>query len=198
MAHKHSELFYLMGASGSGKDTLLRCVRTRMAPEAPIRFARRYVTRPSGQDGENHIGVTEIEFESLLRNGRFAMHWTSHGLRYGIGIEISRWLEDGFDVVVNGSRRYFSEAARMYPNIIPVSISVSEKLLRERLRQRGRESAAEIEERLVRARAVSGPVQHPRLITIDNNGPLEEACRKLIAVLTSHGTSVNHRPTCCI
>jgi ribose 1,5-bisphosphokinase len=186
MAHRHSKLFYLMGASGSGKDTLLRCVQTRMDHEARIRFARRYITRASEQDSENHIGVTESEFESLLRSGRFAMHWTSHGLRYGIGIEISRWLGDGFDVVVNGSRDYFSEAARMYPNIIPVLISVSEKLLRERLHQRGREPAAEIEERLAHTRAVTGPLQHPRLITIDNNGPLEEACGKLISIFSSH------------
>jgi ribose 1,5-bisphosphokinase len=188
MAQKHSELFYLIGASGSGKDTLLRCVQARIHPEAPIRFVKRYITRPSDQDSENHVGVTEREFENLLRNGRFAMHWTSHGLRYGIGIEISRWLEDGLDVVLNGSREYFREAARMYPTIIPVLISVSDKLLRERLLKRGRESPEEIERRLARVHAFSEAAEHPRLITIDNNGPLEEACGKLISIFSSSGS----------
>jgi ribose 1,5-bisphosphokinase len=185
MAHKQGKLFYLMGPSGSGKDTLIRCVRPRMRPEAPIRFVKRYITRPVGPAEENHIAVTETEFERLLCQGLFAMHWTSHGLRYGIGTEIYDWLEDSLNVVVNGSREYFGEAARMHPNMIAVVISVSEELLRERLMQRGRESAEEIEERLVRAQAFNGIIEHPRLITIDNNGPLEEACRKLVKIFSS-------------
>ncbi len=185
MVHKQAKLFYLMGASGSGKDALLRCVRQRLPSKAPIRFVRRYITRPEEQEGENHVAVTEIEFERLLRHGCFAMHWTSHGLRYGIGTEIYRWLEDGLNVVVNGSREYFSEAVRTHPNIVPILIIVSERLLRERLVQRGRESAEEIEQRLARAHTCSEAVKHPCLITIDNSGPLEEACGQLVSIFTS-------------
>lgn len=185
MAHKQGKLFYLMGASGTGKDTLLRCVRQRLPSKAPIRFVRRYITRPEEQEGENHVAVTETEFERLLQHGCFAMHWTSHGLHYGIGTEIYRWLDDGLNVVVNGSREYFREAERTHPSIIPILIIVSERLLRERLLLRGRESAEEIEQRLARAHAFSGALKHLRLITIDNSGPLEEACEKLVSIFTS-------------
>lgn len=185
MVQNQGKLFYLMGASGSGKDSLLRCVRGRIHPKAPIRFVKRYIIRPPEPEGEDHIAVTEAEFERLLQQASFAMHWTSHGLRYGIGIEINRWLENGLKVVVNGSREYFTEAARTHPDIIPVVISVSERLLRERLVHRGRESLAEVEERLTRAQTFSGVVEHPRLITIDNNGPLDEACGTLVSIFSS-------------
>jgi ribose 1,5-bisphosphokinase len=204
MVHKQGKLFYLMGASGSGKDTLLRSVRQRLPSEAPVRFATRYITRPEEQEGENHIALTETEFERLLRDGCFAMNWTSHGLQYGIGTEINRWLENGLNVVVNGSREYFSEAERTNPNIIPIMICVSDRLLRQRLLQRGRESAEAIEERLARAHAFGGLVKHPRLITIDNSGPLEEACEKLVSIFTSKSTllnlstSLNHNPGSCV
>jgi ribose 1,5-bisphosphokinase len=186
MMQKQGKLIYLMGASGSGKDTLLRCVRARLLhSEATIRFATRYITRPQELGAEKHIAVTKPEFERLLRSGCFAMHWTSHGLDYGIGTEIDRWLEGGLKVVVNGSREYLSEAARTYAGIIPLLLSVSERLLRERLVRRGRESPEEIERRLAREHAFSGVIEHPRLSTIDNNGPLEGACEKLVGIFTS-------------
>lgn len=182
---RQGKLFYLMGASGCGKDTLLRCVRPLLPPNAPIRFTRRYITRPADQKGENHLAVTESEFENLRHHKCLAMYWSSHGFHYGIGTEIHRWLDNALNVVVNGSREYFSEAARLHPNIIPILISVSEKLLRERLVQRGRETTEEIEERVARARAFDSIIEHPRLITINNDGPLEEACLKLISIFTS-------------
>ncbi len=188
MGRGQNKLFYIMGASGSGKDTLLRCVRTRILPGTPIQFARRYITRPAEPKNENHIAVTDTEFERLLRDGCFAMHWTSHGLRYGIGTEIDRWLENGLNVVLNGSRAYFSEAARMHPNIIPVLISVCERLLRERLLLRGRESAQEIEERLASEHAFSQVFEHPNLIVVDNNGAVEEACERLLGIFTAQST----------
>jgi ribose 1,5-bisphosphokinase len=187
MVQQQGRLFYIMGASGSGKDTLIRCVRPRM-PGAPIRFATRYITRPEEMGGERHISVTTTEFDRLLHHGCFAMSWTSHGLRYGIGTEIDRWLANGLNVVVNGSREYFREAARSRLNIIPLLISVSEELLRERLVRRGRESLEEIEQRLTREHVVNGKVQHPRLIVVDNNGPLEEACKRLVDIFTSGST----------
>ncbi len=82
-----ASLFYLIGASGSGKDSLMDYARQRLQ-NRPLLFAHRYITRPSDFNGENHIALSEEEFFQRLHSGLFAMHWHSHGYHYGIGIEI--------------------------------------------------------------------------------------------------------------
>ena len=176
-------LLYVIGASGSGKDSLIRCARDRIGPDSPIVFAHRYITRPAESGNGNHIAVSNSEFRRLLKLGCFAMHWESHGLSYGIGIEIDEWLKMGLKVVVNGSREYLGEAAKKYRLMTPVLIKAPGHVLRERLMRRGRESDDDIEERLTRSNAVEKMVSHPRLIELDNSGPLEDACRQLLTVL---------------
>ena len=96
------------------------------------------------------------EYQARLERGLFALHWDSHGFRYGLGVEVNSWIEAGLNVVVNGSRAYLPEASRLYPDILPVLISVDSDILRQRLILRGRESAEEIERRLERGRGLCG------------------------------------------
>lgn len=79
-------LFYVIGPSGSGKDSLMRYARASLAGDPSVVFAHRYITRPMELHGENHVALTETEFDARLAAGLFAMHWESHGLRYGIGL----------------------------------------------------------------------------------------------------------------
>lgn len=72
-------LFYVVGASGSGKDSLLRYGRERLAGDPGVVFAHRYITRPVELHGENHVALAEPEFDARLKAGLFAMHWDSHG-----------------------------------------------------------------------------------------------------------------------
>jgi ribose 1,5-bisphosphokinase len=174
-------LFYLMGPSGSGKDSLIQYVRARVG-DAPVRFARRYVTRPAGAGGEPHIAISPAGLARLREEGALALHWHANGLEYGIGIEIEDWLRAGLDVVVNGSRAYLDEAAGRYPELCPVLIDVAEEVLAERLIQRGRETPAEIHARIARARALPPP-GHPALVLIRNDDNLTEAGDALLDLL---------------
>lgn len=182
---KSGTLFYVIGASGAGKDTLIRWVREHLSADARVVFAHRYITRSVEATGENHISLTEREFDRLLRIGCFAMHWRSHGLSYGIGVEVSQWLEMGLSVVVNGSRAYLDEAVEQYPELVPVLITASTEVIRERLIHRARETIEQIEHRLQRGRELDKPIEHPNLITIDNNGAVEEAGPKLLSLISS-------------
>ncbi|MEW5838584.1 MAG: ribose 1,5-bisphosphokinase [Pseudomonadota bacterium] len=177
-----ARLFYVIGASGAGKDSLLRAARAELAGENVI-FAHRYITRPVELAGENHIALLPHEFHARKQAGLFALHWHSHDLDYGLGIEINAWLERGLNVVMNGSRAYLHEAARRYPeNLVPILVRVSPEVLRARLAERGRENAAQIDERLAGAQAFEG-LQHPRLQVIHNDGALAHATAQLVEVL---------------
>lgn len=174
-------LFYVVGASGSGKDSLLRYGRERLAGDPGVVFAHRYITRPVELHGENHVALTEAEFDARLKAGLFALHWDSHGLRYGIGREINFWLARGCNVVMNGSREYLPHARRRYPALHAVMIAVSPEVLAARLRARGRETEDEIAGRLERARRFLRPDGHVDII--DNDGELSQAGERFAQLL---------------
>lgn len=184
-----AELFYLMGASGSGKDSLLRYARHHPLADAEVMFAHRYITRPVEAGGENHIALTEREFAKYRNKGCFVMHWQCHGLHYGIGFEVEHWLSKGLSVVMNGSRGYLDEAARRYRELRPILVRVSPDVLAERLRQRGRESDTQIAERLQRTQCLRLPA-HPRMTIIDNDKSLKDAGDQLVRLITNAGRVV--------
>jgi ribose 1,5-bisphosphokinase len=167
------QLIYLVGASGSGKDTLISHARSEVNREQlPIIFAHRYITRPVELNGENHICLSEQEFKLREQKGFFVMHWQSHGNYYGIGCEVNEWLKADNLVVVNGSRGYMPQALERYPEMQICLIETSPEKLKERLIKRGRESMEEIEERLKRASEFK--VNYPNVIRINNDGLIEE------------------------
>ena len=179
-----AELFYLIGPSGAGKDSLIAHTRTHLAGCPPLIFAHRYITRRADRGGENHVALSEREFRCRREQGCFSLCWQSHGFWYGLGREIDLWLDRGLHVVVNGSRGALGEAAQVYPKLRPVLIRATPEAIAERLRRRGRESPKQIEERLARTRSLGEP-QHPRLVVIDNDGPLEVAGLTLMRLLCS-------------
>lgn len=174
-----ARLIYLVGSSGSGKDSLLRYARARLAEHPGVVFAHRYITRPHEAGGENHVALTDAEFAMRQRSRLFALAWTSHGLSYGVGIEINQWLGKGHTVVVNGSREYLAQAKLHYPELVVVTVEVPTELLRQRLRARGREDPTAIEQRLERHRLLQGSSHEGQVIT--NDGLLSRAGDLLVA-----------------
>ncbi|MCP1676442.1 ribose 1,5-bisphosphokinase [Natronocella acetinitrilica] len=174
-------LLYLIGASGAGKDSLLRFVAARADP-CVVTVARRFITRPANAGGEDHIAISQADYQRMLGCGQFSMHWGGNGLHYGIPQDLDTWLARGRIVLVNGSRGYLAQATARYPLLYPVLIRVSEAVLRKRLLKRRRESPANIEQRIARARQF-GEVAHPRLQVIDNDGPLEVAGEALLRLI---------------
>lgn len=95
------KLIWLMGASGSGKDSLLTELRQR--EQTQLLVAHRYITRAASAGSENHIALSEQEFFTRAGQNLLALSWHANGLYYGVGVEIDLWLHAGFDVVVNPS-----------------------------------------------------------------------------------------------
>ncbi|MDK3025406.1 phosphonate metabolism protein/1,5-bisphosphokinase (PRPP-forming) PhnN [Cupriavidus taiwanensis] len=171
-------LFYLMGPSGSGKDALLRALRERLRADHRIVIAHRYITRAADAN-EASVALTPDEFHRRRALGCLALHWHSHGLHYGIGIEIEQWLARGLTVIVNGSREYLPQAVARYPRLCAVHVRVQPEVLAARLRQRGREAEDAIAKRLARARQAFDVPAGCRLVEIDNTGALESAVAAL-------------------
>ncbi|MDB5902965.1 MAG: phnN [Betaproteobacteria bacterium] len=177
-------LYYVVGASGVGKDSLIRYARDALGEAHAVVFAHRYITRAPGAGSENHVELTRPEFALRKRHGLFAMAWQSHGYHYGIGVEIDRWLSTDLAVVVNGSRSYIPAARRRYPEMKIVWVSAKPHVLAARLAHRGRESSGEITERLKRNDRL-GVEPPPGALHISNEGTIEAAGAQLVELLCS-------------
>lgn len=177
-------LIYLIGPSGSGKDSLLDAARERLAARG-VRIARRVITRSAQTQtqslGEDAQAVSEDAFERLEASGTFAMSWRANGLAYGIPLQIEQWLAEGSDVVVNGSRGYLPQARLRYPDLLVVLLSVRPEVLRQRLLARKRETPEQIEQRLARNARFESAANDLHLL--DNSGDLELTAQKFLHIL---------------
>lgn len=182
-AEHKGRLIYLMGPSGSGKDTLMSYARARTDPAAIV-FAHRYITRAADPGSENHVTLSEAEFKARREAGLFALAWNSYGLWYGIGSEINLWLTQGLIVVVSGSRAAVAQAQACYPDLLRILVDAPLDVRANRLAARGRETAAVIRARL--EREVSLPAQND-LHCLDNSGPIGVAGEALIKLLEAAG-----------
>ncbi|NWB98625.1 phosphonate metabolism protein/1,5-bisphosphokinase (PRPP-forming) PhnN [Pseudomonas gingeri] len=183
-------LIYLIGPSGSGKDSLLDTARVRLA-ERGCRIARRVITRSAEAVGEAAEGVSAEQFAVLEARGEFALSWHANGLSYGIPRDIDDWLAAGEEVLVNGSRGHLAQARLRYPRLLVLLLTVDQAVLRQRLLARGRESLAEIDERLARnARFSTNLIAEavPGLCLLDNSGPLERTVECLLTCLDGKTT----------
>ncbi|WP_339514180.1 phosphonate metabolism protein/1,5-bisphosphokinase (PRPP-forming) PhnN [Pseudomonas sp. RL_15y_Pfl2_60] len=177
-------LIYLIGPSGAGKDSLLNAAREQLAAMG-CRVARRVITRSAEAQGEEAISLSPTAFDEQKWVGAFAMSWQANGLSYGIPRQINEWLAAGDNVLVNGSRAYLAEARARYPDMLAILLKVNDAVLRERLLQRGRESEAEIEQRLARnaqfaSQATAGDEQ---LLVLDNSSNFEQTVANLISLI---------------
>ncbi len=191
---QQGHLFYLMGASGVGKDSLLDYLRAHLPADARVLVATRHITRPACVGGENHIAITPEAFRDRLAQGAFALHWRSHGFEYGIDRQIDDYLARGWQVVVNGSRHYLETARRCYPTLQPILVTVSHDQLFERLVKRGREGPEEIDRRLQRAEALDAQLVDQSLYRLRNDGLLEVAGKRLLQMVMGAGSEARTSP----
>lgn len=177
-----STLFYVIGASGSGKDTLMNYARQQINGSENVLFAHRYITRPPFAGNENHISLSNQEFELRRDANLFALNWGSHNKYYGIGREIDSWMQSGFNVVVNGSREYLPVARQLYPDLKVILITASSETIARRLMSRGREDAAEIQTRIARTAQINTTIDN--CIKIQNDNEVEDAGNKLVNIIS--------------
>ena len=179
-----ARLVYIVGPSGSGKDSLIAFARRSMAADSFVGFSRRTITRPAFTGSEDHISVTPGRFDELRAEGAFAMDWQANDFHYGIGREIHDWLDSGRTVVVSGSRAYLPLAHAAFPQLRVVHVTASLDTLRARLAGRGRETAAEIEARLARPAGLKLPAS-VEVEEIVNEGDIASAGKRLIGMLSA-------------
>lgn len=173
-------LILVAGPSGAGKDTLLAGARAALKGKGFV-FPRRVITRPAAAGGEDHLAATPESFARQKERGDFALAWSAHGHDYGIPAAIRDDLAAGRHVVVNVSRTVIDAARRDFARVGIVVVTAPPDVLTGRLKERGRENAAHVEQRLARAGAHS--VTGDDVINVVNDGTVEAGMARFIAAL---------------
>ncbi|MCV2881505.1 phosphonate metabolism protein/1,5-bisphosphokinase (PRPP-forming) PhnN [Actibacterium sp. XHP0104] len=171
-------LIAVVGPSGAGKDSVMAGLKAALPG---LRLVRRTITRARDLGGEDHDAVTPEAFRAAARAGMFCVHWSAHGLNYGIPADVLTDTRRGIDCLANFSRGALGQAQTVFPNMIVLNITASPETLARRLAGRGRESVAEITARL--ARAGSPLPEGLQVVSITNDGALADTvCRALNAL----------------
>ena len=174
-------LILVVGPSGAGKDTLISGARAALKDDSRFVFTRRAITRPNVVGAEDSETMASGAFAAAIAAGAFAFAWRAHGLSYGIPIAIETALRQGRHVVVNVSRSVIPEARQRYQPVRIIEAWAPIEVLEQRLAARGRESEAEIEQRLARTSPVT--VEGTDVTRIETTGKVAETLERFLEIL---------------
>lgn len=187
--HNHSArpagtFFLVVGASGVGKDTLLDGARAMLTGDKRFVFARRAITRPADAGGEDHQAVTPEEFKKRRDANGFLLHWSAHGLDYGLPIALAGELEAGRHVVANGSRATVAELTARVADLVVIEITAPPDVIAARLQARGRESGGAIAGRL--SRTTPPFLAGTDVVRVANDAGPDTGTARLVSALIAH------------
>jgi phosphonate metabolism protein PhnN/1,5-bisphosphokinase (PRPP-forming) len=162
------KIILVVGASGVGKDTLLKSIQN----DIKANFVTRYITRVPDNNESNYY-LDHDAFKVLKDNSFFVSSWEAHGNIYGIS---KNSIKDGLNII-SISREAIKDFEEKFNDITTIEIGIPEELLYLRLKNRGREDEDSISKRIQRSRQ---QIEANNLIYFDNSKPLEESKVKFL------------------
>lgn len=176
-------LFTVSAPSGAGKTSLVkalveRCPRLRVS----ISHTTREV-RPGEKDGVSYHFVTDTVFRDMLSRGEFLEHAQVFDHFYGTS---QAWVDEqlaaGRDVILEIDWQGANQIKRQREDSVAIFIlPPSREALLERLRLRGRDQDAVIQQRM--AQAVDEISHYPEADYIVVNDDFETALGELVHVI---------------
>ena len=184
-------LFIITAASGAGKTSLVNAL---LAKDALIKKSVSHTTRaprPGEINDVDYHFVTEPQFLEILNAGGFLESADVHGAKYGTsqsGVDIA--LQAGVDVILEIDWQGAAQVRKIYPQATSIFIlPPSVESLKERLNNRGQDSAEVIAKRVNAARDEMRHLVEFDYVTINDN--FDEALQDLAAIIRAQRLKIN-------
>ena len=178
-------LVVISAPSGGGKGTIMKELFER---DDNLRLSVSATTReprPGEVDGTHYYFISREEFEALIDQGKMLEHAKYVGNYYGTPRgPVEDWLSKGYDVFLEIEVQGGAQVKKLMPECVSIFVlPPSMKVLEERLRGRGTEEEATLQERLSTARQEIPHASDYDYIVI--NDRLEDAVTDILAILRS-------------
>ncbi len=175
-------LFVVSGPSGVGKDTVLDRLPAQLSGVVRSISATTRLRRPHETDGVDYYFLTRAEFETGIAQDRFLEYAVYSEYLYGTPRDrVAELRARGLDVILKIEVQGAERIKQLVPDAVLIFIQPpSLEELERRLRSRGTDNEARVQERLAIARAELACIpNYDYLITNDDLDAAVDALRSI-------------------
>ena len=188
---KYPKIFIICGPGGSGKEAVL----TDLQNATNLKRARTVTTR-SMRPGESELGrkfVSVNEFEKLDKQNGLIEKNFFWGNWYGsIRKDIECEIEKANDVLIELDLNGVESFKKIYSNVVAIFLTVDIKKLEQRMKRRGGEDTARIEERMRIAREEIERSEICDYVIENKEGELERTVKKIENIIKNERRGERH------
>ncbi|MEM9620530.1 MAG: guanylate kinase [Pseudomonadota bacterium] len=176
-------LILVSAPSGAGKTSL---VAAALEADSNLVVSVSYTTRSrrdGEQDGVNYHFVDNPSFQAMIQDGAFLEYAQVFGHYYGTAMaSVDALRSAGRDVILEIDWQGAAQVRKQRPDALSIFIMPpSEEHLEQRLRDRGKDSAASIETRLAEARLDMSKADQFQYIVV--NDQFSSALADILAIV---------------
>ena len=182
----HGSLILISAPSGAGKTSLVEAIINQNPNLVASVSHTTRAKRPGETDGVNYHFVDTVTFQTMVEAGRFLEHAVVFGNHYGTSAQTVDGLRAQGKVVI---LEIDWQGARQVAELVEDALSVfilppSSEALRQRLTDRGQDSASAIGRRLSEAKLDMSQAKNYDYIVV--NDDFDQAVRDITAIVHSH------------
>ena len=190
---KQGTLVVVSGFAGTGKGTVMKELLGRYDSYALSISATTRQPRPTEVDGREYFFKTKEEFEKMIEENEFLEYACYVGNYYGTPRKyVEEQLSEGRDVILEIEIQGALHIKEQFPDALLLFIAPpSADVLKQRLTDRGTESAEVIESRLARAVEESKGIEQYDYLVV--NDDLDECVETVHRRIQSAGWKMSRR-----
>lgn len=193
--HPQPLLIVISGASGIGKDAVLKSLRQRELGLHFVITATSRTPRPGEVDGKDYFFFSREEFKARIEKGEFI----EYAMVYSDYKGAPRWqvddaLKSGKDVVLRVDVQGAETYRKMYPEAVLIFLipeTVEEWF--DRLKARNTETPEDLKIRIETAKEEVAKIGLFDYVVINANNRLEEAVDDIVDIIKVEHHKVHHR-----
>ena len=190
---KQGTLVVVSGFAGTGKGTVMKELLGRYDSYALSISATTRQPRPTEVAGREYLFKTKEEFEKMIEENEFLEYACYVGNYYGTPRKyVEEQLSEGRDVILEIEIQGALHIKEQFPDALLLFIAPpSADVLKQRLTDRGTESAEVIESRLARAVEESKGIEQYDYLVV--NDDLDECVETVHRMIQSAGWKMSRR-----
>lgn len=188
------QIYIITGTDGSGKDTIIRQLRTN---NPKLHFAVTHTDRtprPNEANGIDYHFVSTIQFQNMIDNDEFIEHALIYGYHKGVSRgEITLAMQSGSDVLLRINIDGAISVKKHFPSAVSIFVTTeSKEILHQRLKTRNSDSEEEIQKRLDDFERIYSLIDSCDYIVINKENELTESVKNVESIMLSSKLKVNY------